>query len=240
MEDREMALGEHLIELRKRIIVSCLAVLACSLVSFAYSDQLIVYLAQHVDELVFLSPPEAFITAIKVSILTGFLLALPVVTSQFWLFVVPALKPGERRALYIIIPASIGLFYAGFAFGFYLVLPMAIRFLIEVAAPTLSPMFTLRLYIAFILQLLIPFGLMFQLPLLSCLLVRLRLITANSLRQSRKYALVLIFVIAAILTPPDVVTQLLLALPILVLFEVSVFLAWLLRPRPEKQRKDRS
>ena len=231
MGSNEMTLGNHLIELRQRLIISCLAVVVCSLVSFVFSDQILAYFTQHVEDLVFLSPPEAFITAIKVSVFVGLMAALPVVISQFWLFVLPALKPKERLTFYIVIPASISLFYAGFAFGFYLVLPLAVRFLVEFATPVLTPMFTLRHYIGFMLQLLIPFGLVFQLPLMSCLLVRLRIITADSLRRSRKYALVLIFIVAAILTPPDVVTQLMLALPILLLFEVSVVLAWLIRPR---------
>ena len=231
MEDKEMTLGSHLVELRQRIIISCLAVLVCSLVSFAFSDQILAYFTQHVEDLVFLSPPEAFITAIKISVFVGLMAALPVVISQFWLFILPALKRNERITFYIVIPASISLFYVGFAFGFYLVLPLAVRFLVEFARPVLTPMFTLRHYVGFMLQLLIPFGLVFQLPLMTCLLVRLRIITADSLRRSRKYALVMIFIVAAILTPPDVVTQLMLALPILLLFEFSVVLAWLVRPR---------
>ncbi len=231
MEDTKMALSNHIVELRKRLIISVAAVTACSLISFIFSDQLIAYFTQHAGELVFLSPPEAFMTAIKVSAFVGLVLALPVVISQFWLFVLPALKRSERITFYIVIPSSIILFYAGVAFCFYLVLPTAVRFLVDFAGPSLTAMFTLREYIAFMLRLLIPFGLVFELPLMTCLLIRLRLITADGLRRSRKYALVLIFITAAILTPPDIATQVMLALPIVLLFEISVLLAWLIRPR---------
>lgn len=231
MQDREMSLSDHLVELRKRLIISVVSVIAFSLLSFIFSDRLIAYFTQHVGELVFLSPPEAFMTAIKVSVFAGLVIALPVVISQFWLFVLPALKRSERITFYIVIPSSILLFYAGAAFCFYLVLPIAIRFLVDFASPGLEPMFTLREYIAFMLRLLIPFGLIFELPLMSCLLVRLRLITADGLRRSRKYALVVIFIFAAILTPPDIATQIMLALPIVLLYEISVLLVWVLRPR---------
>ncbi len=226
-----MSLGEHFVELRNRIIISLVAIFAGALVSFIFSEHLITYFTQHAGELVFLSPPEAFITSIKLSVFVGFMAALPIVLSQFWLFILPALTRSERITLYIVIPSSILLFYAGIVFCFYLVLPMAVRFLTEFGSPALAPMFSLRNYVAFMLQLLLPFGLVFEIPLMTSILVRLRLISARALRRSRKYALVIVFVVAAILTPPDITTQLMLALPIILLYEVSILLAWILRPR---------
>lgn len=231
MEELEMTLGEHLIELRNRLIISIGGILLFSLLAFAFSGHLVAYFTQYADNLVILSPPEAFVTSIKISLFVGILLALPLLASQFWLFVLPALHRQERGLFYFLLPTSILLFYAGVAFCFYVVLPLAVRFLVDFAAPTMEAMFSLRQFAAFMLQMLIPFGLVFELPLMISLAVRLRLVTVESLRAARKYVIVAIFLVAAILTPPDITTQVLLALPIWFLFEISLLVGWIIRPR---------
>ncbi len=226
-----MSLTDHLVELRSRSIISLLTLAVASAICFVFSEPILAYITRYVDNLVFLSPPEAFITSIKVSIFAGVLIALPMILTQFWLFVLPALKKKERLFFLLVIPVSFVLFYAGVAFGFYVVLPAAIRFLVSFGPAELMPMISLRHFVGFMLQMLIPFGLVFELPVVMSLLVRLQLMSVETLQRSRKYVLVLVFICAAIFTPPDIITQLLLAGPLIVLFEFSVLVARFVRPR---------
>ncbi len=223
-EDLEMTLVEHLTELRGRLIKALLTVVIFSVISYIFSEQLIDYFSQPVDNLVFLSPAEAFITHIKVSILMGIIIALPVIIFQFWKFILPALKKNEKKFFYIIMPTSLILFYAGIIFGFFVVLPLGMNFLLNFGGPELEAMISLDFYISFLITLLIPFGLIFQMPLVLNLMIKMGLVSIETLSSFRKYVIVLIFVVGAILTPPDIITQALLALPLILLFEASLLI----------------
>ncbi len=227
-ENLEMTLVEHLTELRSRLIRALLSVLIFSVFSYIFSEELIDYLSEPVGNLVFLSPAEAFITHIKVSILVGIIISLPVIIYQFWKFVLPALKKNEKKFFYIIMPTSLILFYAGIIFGFFIVLPLGMNFLLNFGGPELEAMISLDFYISFLITLLIPFGLIFQMPLVLNLMIKMGLVTVENLSAFRKYVIVLIFVVGAILTPPDIVTQALLAFPLILLFEGSLLIGKLI------------
>lgn len=228
MDSLEMTLTEHLTELRSRLIKSILAIVIGALGSYFFADILIRYLTEPIDELVFIKPTEAFFTYIKVSLLAGLIIALPIVLYQFWSFILPALQDREKKYLNILLPVSLILFAAGIAFCFFIVLPLGMRFLLDFGSIELEPMISISYYISFLTSLLLPFGLIFQLPLVINLLVKWGLVKLQSLTAFRKYIIVIIFVVSAILTPPDIITQLFMAGPLIILYEGSILIAKLI------------
>lgn len=231
VDDQELSLVEHLTELRNRLLISLGAVILLSIIGYIYSEQTIQFLARPIGDLVFLSPAEAFFTYLKVAVLSGFMLALPLILFQFWRFLLPALKRNEKRFLVILLPSSFILFILGVAFCLYVVLPIGIRFFMGFATDELVPMISLNQYVSFLTRLIIPFGIVFEMPLIMGLLVRLRIISVHKIAGARKYILVLIFVIGAILTPPDIISQILMALPLIVLFEGSLIISRIIAPK---------
>ncbi|MGM0421110.1 MAG: twin-arginine translocase subunit TatC [Bacillota bacterium] len=227
-EETAMTLIDHLTELRKRIIISFVSIIIFSIIAYFFSEHLIGYLSQPVGDLVFLSPAEAFLTYIKVSILGGVIAALPIILFQFWKFILPALYQNEKKFFYIILPSSIIMFYLGVIFGFIIVMPLGMKFLLGFGNVDLEPLISLGFYFSFLLAFLLPFGLIFELPLVLNLLIKIGITSVDSLSSMRRYIIIIIFVIGAILTPPDVITQLMLALPLIILFEGSLLIAKLI------------
>ncbi|MCK8816092.1 twin-arginine translocase subunit TatC [Natroniella sulfidigena] len=226
MSDTQMSLVEHLGELRKRLLIAIGAIIVLALGSYVYATEIIDFLIEPVgQELVYLTPTEAFFTEIKVAVFTGFLIALPVVLYQAWSFVLPGLKHGEKKYIRILLPLSVIFFLIGVAFAQFIVIPLGVSFFLSFTSENLQAMFSLSNYISFVISLLIPFGLIFELPLLITLLVKLKLITHKFLTRNRKYVIVLIFLFGAILTPPDIVSQTMMALPLIVLYEGSILIA---------------
>jgi len=226
MPNTEMSLVEHLTELRKRLLISIGALVVFSIGSYIFAEEIIAILTKPVGkELVYLTPPEAFFTQIKVSFFTGFLIALPIIIYQFWKFVLPGLKHDEKKYLLILVPLSYIFFIGGASFGLFAVIPFGIKFFLGFTSSNLEAMFSLSKYISFIISILIPFGLVFELPLLITLLVKLNFISSEFLTSNRKYVIIIIFIFAAILTPPDIITQTMMALPLLLLYEGSVIVA---------------
>jgi len=220
-----MGLIEHLTELRRRLIISFGCIIFFSILAYFFSNELIYFFSRPVGELVFLSPAEAFLTYIKVSIIGGSIIALPVVFYQFWKFILPALYQNEKKFFYVILPSSIIMFYLGVVFGFVIVLPLGLRFLLGFSGDNLSQLISMRYYFSFMLTFLLPFGLIFELPLIINMLIKVGITSVSSLTKMRRYIIVIIFIFGAILTPPDVITQLLLALPLIILFEGSLLIA---------------
>ncbi len=231
MNDKQMTFIEHLTELRTRLLISIVSVLMFSIIGFVFANQIIRFLTQPLDNLVFLSPAEAFYTNIKVAVIGGFFLSLPIVLYQVWAFILSALKETEKRFLLIFLPCSWILFIVGTSFALFLVMPLALRFFIGFATPDVQPMISLNYYISFVLSLLIPFGLMFELPLVMALLVRLRLVHPRQIGKARRFIFLAIFVIGSLFTPPDVLSQMLLALPLLLLFEISLLISRIIAPK---------
>lgn len=244
MEDSIMPLGGHLRELRKSLLVSGLAVLVLSAVTFAlFGDRLYELLLAPLHKqnvpVIATRVTEAFTTKIKISLIGGFILAFPLVAHQVLGFVVPGLTRGEKRMVYVFLPLSVLLFAGGVVFAGLAVFPLALKFLLLMAGDALTPMISVREYLSFVLAFFIPFGLVFQLPLAAYLLAGMGLISAAFLARRRKYALLAILVLAAVLTPgPDVVTQLMMAVPMLVLYEVSILVVWLVQKA--RQRRTRA
>lgn len=223
LEDREMTLVEHLEELRTRLIYALLAVAAGTVVAWSWTGEALSWLAGPVGGLVFLAPTEAFFTRLKLALFAGFLLALPVVIYQAWAFTARALGERVRRNIAFLIPASYALFVAGVLLAVFVVVPAATKFLLAYGTENVTPLLSAAEYVAFVGSLAVAFGAVFQLPLVLILLERLGLVHRSALARQRRVIYFLGFVAAAMMTPgPDIISQLALAVPIAVLFELSL------------------
>ena len=227
MADVPMTVIEHLKELRKRILIAGTAFLLASIISFSFVRRLSALLSSLGGgiDLVYISPAEALVTDVKLSFVAGLFLSLPVIAHQVWSFICPALHKREKVYVFLLMFLSIVLFLLGSAFAYGVVLPMTMAFFTGFAGPGLDPLISYDRYISFITSLTTMFGLVFQMPLIVLFLTWAGLLTPGTLRRNRKTAVFLLFVAAAILTPPDVISQLLMALPMLVLYEVSLLLS---------------
>lgn len=225
-KDGKLTLVQHLEELRRRFIICLLWVLVGSVVSWFYREEILSILKRPLGSpLVFLAPQEAFITMLKLAIFGGILLSLPVTLYQVWGFVSSALTQIEKKNLLLYGPLSLLSFIVGALFCYLVILPIGLKFLLSFGGASLTPMLSIDRYISFVIVLLLAFGVVFELPLASLFLTRLGLICPDSLRRRRKQAILMVFIISAILTPPDVLTQLFMAGPLLVLYEISIWLS---------------
>ncbi len=228
----QMTFLDHLSELRMRLTRCCIAVGVGFLACYGFSKQLFELLMRPLVEvippeskLIFTALPEAFFTYIKIALVAGVLLTSPFLFYQIWCFIAPGLYEEERKHLLPVAFFSGLFFVTGASFGYYVVFPFAFEFFMSFATEIIQPMPSLKEYLSFALKLLFAFGLVFELPLFIFFLARLGIVTAQMLRKFRKYAIILSFIISAILTPPDVISQTLMAGPLLVLYEVSIFVA---------------
>lgn len=231
MTDGKMTILEHLDELRGRLIVMIAAVGAGACLAFWKVRAIVSYLVMPpVDRLVFFSPTEAFTAYCKVAIFAGIVIASPVILFQFWAFASAGLRERERRTVLFFLPFSVALFLAGAAFAFFVVIPWALTFLIEFAGPDLVPMLSVSKYLSFVIMLVLIFGVVFELPVAVVLLTKLGVVTPQALAKNRKYAVLAIVVAAAVLTPtPDAFTQVLMAVPMYALYELSIWMSRLFR-----------
>ena len=219
----------HLEELRQRLIVCFVAVGIGFVVAYGFKEKLfqiltrpLISVMQTGDNMIFTGLPEAFFTYLKVAFLAGIMLAAPVIIYQFWMFVAPGLYHKEKRLLVPIVLLSSIFFIGGALFGYFIVFPFGFKFFLGFATDSIRPLPSMKEYLAFAAKLLLAFGLVFELPLIITFLAKLGLVSVDFLKKNRKYALLLFFVFAAILTPPDVVTQIMMALPLMVLYEISI------------------
>ncbi len=221
-KDGSMSLIAHLEELRKRLIYSIVAVAVGSGAAYFYIDEIMHYLTAPAGKLYYMQPAEAFFTYLKIAVFGGFLLALPVIFYEIWRFILPALTVRERKALLLIVPLSVVLFVVGIAFSFTLVLPAAIRFFIGFGTDNLEPLFSLGKYLDFVLAFILPFGFIFELPLVIVILAKLGFVSAAFLWKQQRIVVFLSFVIGAVISPtPDVFSQTMIAVPMILLYEIS-------------------
>jgi len=238
LQDKKMSLVGHLEELRRRAIICILTVVACSLFSYFYSDKILAILKRPFPHsLVFIAPMEPFVITLKIAVFGGIVLALPMLLLQAWQFTSSGLKEKEKKYLLVYVPFSLLLFLGGASFAYFLVIPIGLRFLLSFGSGFLQPMISISKYLSFIILMILAFGIVFELPLVSLFLVRIGIISPQFLARNRKVAIIAIFVLAAILTPSiDAFTQILMAVPLIILYEASIWLAkWsLFREAKEK------
>lgn len=246
-DDAKMPLLEHLVELRRRLIYAVAAFVVVFIACFAFANTLfnflVVPLATVWDgRLIFTAPQEKFFTNIKVAFFTAAFLAFPIIAAQIWAFVAPGLYSKEKRAFLPFLLATPILFFAGGAFVYYLVLPVAFDFFSGFEQLASEGPLAIELepkvneYLSLTMRLIFAFGISFELPVAIILLVRTGIVSVAALRAKRRYAIVIAFVAAAILTPPDPISQLSLAIPIIILYEASIFISHLIERRRERNR----
>jgi sec-independent protein translocase protein TatC len=243
-------LDKHLRELKNRVIVSLIAFIIATCICYCFAQEIYAFLLAPLEEiyrqsgqtrhLIFTNLTEAFFVHLRLSCFAGFALAFPIIASQLYSFIAPGLYAAERRALIPYLLVAPLLFLLGAALVYYFVMPVAWRFFLSFEVPLGSSegipiLLEARVseYLSLVTSLVISFGVAFQLPIILSLLARTGLITSRFLVDKRRHAIVLIFIIAAILTPPDVFSQIALAIPLLILYEISI---WLCK-RVEKTRR---
>ena len=244
-ENEKIPFTSHLEELRDRLIKCFIAIGIGFVVSYGFKEKLfqilmhpLVSVMQTGETLIFTSLPEAFFTYLKVAFLAGIILAAPVIIYQFWIFVAPGLYEKERGLLVPIVFLSTFFFVGGALFGYLVVFPFGFKFFLGFATDVIKPFPSMREYLSFSSKLLLAFGLVFELPLIITFLARLGIVNVPFLKKNRKYAVLLFFVGAAIITPPDVVTQIMMALPLMVLYEISIFGAKIFGKKSADEARD--
>lgn len=246
-DEKKMPLLDHLIELRQRLIYAVVGLIAVFFACFFIADDLFKFLRQPLEDVwrangvleqqrwIFITLQEKFFTDVKIAFFAALFLAFPLLASQLWLFVAPGLYRHEKRAFFPFLVATPVLFFLGGAFVYYIVMPVAWDFFYTYgvdpgSADTARTDFEARVadYLSLSMRLIFAFGLSFELPVFLTLLARVGMVTSAGLKQKRRYAIVLAFVAAAILTPPDPISQIGLALPIIFLYEISILSARLI------------
>jgi sec-independent protein translocase protein TatC len=228
-EEEKQPFAAHLDELRKRLIFCFVAVGIGFVACYFFKVELFYILVAPLQKvmksgetLIYTHLPEAFFTFLKTAFIGGLMLASPIIIYQFWMFIAPGLYDREKRLLVPILFLSVVFFAGGALFAYFIVFPYGFQFFLSFATDTIRPMPSMKEYLGFASKLLLAFGLIFELPLVITFMAKLGIVSVDFLKKNRKYAILLFFVVAAILTPPDVVTQFMMAMPLIVLYEISI------------------
>lgn len=228
-EEDKAPFTAHLEELRSRLIVSFVAVGVGFFIAYFFKEKLFELLMKPLtdvmgegDNLIFTNLPEAFFVYLKTAFLAGVMAASPVILYEFWKFVAPGLYKKERVVLLPVVFLCSFFFIGGALFAYFIVFPFGFKFFLGFATEFIRPLPSMKEYFSFASKLLIAFGVVFEMPLIITLFSRLGLISVEFLKKNRKYAILLFFVGAAILTPPDVITQIMMAIPLMFLYEISI------------------
>ena len=235
--EKVMPFLDHLEELRNRSLKCIASIFLLSIGSYFFSKQIMAILLHpypHDKKLIFLAPTEGFMIYIKISLFAGVILSLPVIFYQLWRFISPGLYKKERKYVPQIVFFSTFFFLLGSFFCYYLVIPFGLNFLLSFTSEQIEPSIQIKEYLKFVTLLILVFGILFELPLLSFFLTKLGIVTPEFLRSKRRYSIVAIFIVAAVLTPTtDMVSQLLLAVPLMILYEISIWVSKFSRPKKD-------
>ena len=240
MGEKKVLLTTHLQEIRKRLILSSIAVGAGFLICYGFSDSIFDILAAPIikvmpagSTLIFRSTAEAFFTYMKVGFVAGLTLASPFILYQIWGFVSRRLDQDKKRYVLPFVLAGSFFFALGILFGYFVALPFGCKLLLKYATQSIRPMPDMNAYLSFSVKSLLAFGLVFEFPVILLILARIGAIDAKMLAQKRRYAILLIFVFGLIITPPDIISQVLIALPLMGLYEVGILLCKIFEKKRE-------
>lgn len=241
-QDQAMPLVAHLTELRDRLLRSILVVLVVFIGLFYFANDIYAFVSAPLRELL----PEGatmiatevaspFLAPFKLTMFVSLFLAMPYILHQVWRFIAPALYSSERRLAMPILVSSIGLFYAGLAFAYYVVFPLIFAFFSSVSPEGVSIMTDINSYLDFVMKLFFAFGIAFEIPVATVLLIAAGITTPDALSKKRPYVVVVCFIVGMLLTPPDIISQTLLAIPVWVLFEAGLFFGRIIEKRQALQ-----
>jgi len=250
-EEEKQPFLSHLEELRKRFVAISIGIGVAFVICYIFSERLFQYLILPLkavlpkgDRLIFTNLPEMFITYLKVSLIAGILLAAPFIFYELWLFIAPGLYQREKKYVIPFVLFSTILFVGGALFGYFVVFPFGFKFFLGFSNEYVKALPSVKQYFSFSIKLLFAFGVVFELPVVIFFLTKMGMVTSDFLKKQRKYEILLIFVIAAILTPPDVATQCMMAGPLLLLYEISILISKMAKRKkrdedtPEEEEKE--
>ncbi len=239
MSHSKMTLCQHFQELRKRLIFSILGILPLTILSFAYWKKIWSYLHLPLIELKHVSiinthPTEAFVISLKIALLGGFILSFPWIVWNLWMFIAPGLKHSEQKMIIVILPSSFIFLLSGIFFAYLFIIPYGLDYLSHYSHESVQSHWTQKYYLQFVLQILFAFAITFQMPVIAFILAKLGLCTAKTLLKGIRFALPVIFLLSAILTPPDPTTQVLLALPLSLIYLLCILIIRIFNPSSPK------
>lgn len=244
--EEKLPITDHLEELRWRLIKSLIAVSVGFAVSYAFADKIFNFLTSPLmqampkgSHLIYTSLPEAFFTYMKVAFFAGLIFSAPVIFYQIWKFVMPGLYANERKYVIPFVLVATFFFVAGVTFAFFVVFPVAFKFFMTYSTENIVAYPSMREYLGFAMKFLLGFGLTFELPVIMFFLAKMGVVNAGMLRKNRKYAILIVAIVAAVLTPgPDIFSQCMLGIPLYVLYEVSIWVAQIVGKRKERAKAE--
>ena len=238
-------LKPHIADLRKRLVISSLTVIVMFFVCFSFYQPILDWMMVPAEaalpknsQMVAVEIQETFFTALKVSFFAGFVASLPVIFWQLWLFLAPGLYDHEKKLVILFVFFATLMFLSGASFAYYIVVPIGFEFLIAFGSNVVTVLPSIGAYVGFFTKLLIGFGISFELPVITFFLAKIGLVDDRMLKDFFRYAIVLIFIIAALLTPPDVVSQLLMAAPLTLLYGISIYIAKVFNPATKEEDEE--
>ncbi|AIE60440.1 twin-arginine translocase subunit TatC [Bacillus methanolicus] len=239
MKDQELNVIEHLEELRKRLIIIIASFMIFFVVSFIYVKDIYKWFVRDLDvKLIVLGPSDVLWVYFMLATVIAVAATIPVFALEAWLFVRPALKPNERKITLTYVPALFILFIIGLCFGYFIIFPTVLNFLIELSGDLMETSFTAEKYFRFLMYMTLPFGVLFELPIVVMFLTSLGIINPYVLQKVRKYAYFILVIIAVVITPPDFMSDFLVSIPLLFLYEISINLSKIVYKRKLKREKE--
>ncbi|MCT7462869.1 twin-arginine translocase subunit TatC [Aliarcobacter cryaerophilus] len=238
-------LKPHIADLRKRLTISTITVVIMFFACFTFYEPILEWMMAPVKHalpagtsMIAVEIQETFFTAMKVAFFGGFIISLPVIFWQLWLFLAPGLYDHEKKLVVPFVFFATLMFLLGAAFAYYIVVPIGFDFLIAFGNSVVSVLPSIGKYVGFFTKLLIGFGIAFELPVITFFLAKIGLVNDQMLKDFFRYAVVLIFIVAAVLTPPDVISQVLMAAPLLILYGVSIYIAKVFNPAQKEEEEE--
>ncbi|MFK2821823.1 twin-arginine translocase subunit TatC [Arcobacter sp. YIC-80] len=238
-------LKPHIADLRKRLMISGACLIVMFFGCFFFYEPILGWMMVPVEavlppnsQMVAVEIQETFFTALKVAFFSGFLLSLPVIFWQMWLFLAPGLYDHEKKLVVPFVFFATLMFLSGAAFAYWVVVPYGFEFLVNFGSAVVTVLPSIGKYVGFFTKLLFGFGIAFELPVITFFLAKIGLVDDKMLKDFFKYAVVLIFILASLLTPPDVLTQFLMAGPLIILYGVSIYIAKIFNPAPKEEEEE--
>ena len=238
-------LKPHIADLRKRLVISSITVVIMFFACFSFYEPILEWMMAPVKHalpvgtsMIAVEIQETFFTAMKVAFFAGFIISLPVIFWQLWLFLAPGLYDHEKKLVVPFVFFATLMFLLGASFAYYIVVPIGFDFLIAFGNSVVSVLPSIGKYVGFFTKLLIGFGIAFELPVITFFLAKIGLVNDQMLKDFFRYAVVLIFIVAAVLTPPDVISQVLMAAPLLILYGVSIYIAKVFNPAQKEEEEE--
>ncbi|MCT7506758.1 MAG: twin-arginine translocase subunit TatC [Aliarcobacter sp.] len=238
-------LKPHIADLRKRLVISSITVVIMFFACFTFYEPILEWMMAPVKHalpagtsMIAVEIQETFFTAMKVAFFGGFIISLPVIFWQLWLFLAPGLYDHEKKLVVPFVFFATLMFLLGASFAYYIVVPVGFDFLIAFGNSVVSVLPSIGKYVGFFTKLLIGFGIAFELPVITFFLAKIGLVNDQMLKDFFRYAVVLIFIVAAVLTPPDVISQVLMAAPLLILYGVSIYIAKVFNPAQKEEEEE--